>query len=270
VGGITVPFDVFAEFLPMKSRGQYLNSLNYFWGVGSVLVTAFAYFTLSGEVKHWRLFVFLCAIPSFISAILCWCFIPESPRWLLSQGRGGEAMEILRNMADWNGRQGVYKEGVVLKDTHEVENSSFAVLLSAKWRRLTLLLWGVWFGFGFSYNGVVLAITRVFQNDSSKGGTVSFNFGSIFVSALAEILGVFISAFTLDRAGRISSQVAYFALAGISVTGMLFMDPSNELKGFKTFYALSARTFETSATCITYITVVEVLTTEIRSTGELL
>lgn len=267
VGGLTVPFDVFAEFLPLESRGQYLNCVGYFWSAGSAIVAAFAYFTLSGEVKHWRVFVFLCAIPSFISSILCWYFIPESPRWLLSQGRRDDAMKVLRNIADRNGNHGVYNERLVLKDTHEVENSSFSVLLSAKWRQLTLLLWGVWFGFGFSYNGVVLAITRVFQNNSAIGDTVTFNFGAIFISALAETVGVVIASITVDRLGRISSQVAYFSLAGIAVTGMLFLGPSSEKEGLKTLCAFVARAFEISANCITWITAAEVLTTEIRATG---
>ena len=129
VGGMSVPFDVYAEFLPKKSRGLYLNNLNYFWSLGSATAAFFAYITLS-DFKRWRMFVFLCATPSFFSTILCWFFIPESPRWLLSQGRGAEAMDILIKIARWNRKEGVFKGGIILKDTHEIENSSYALLMS--------------------------------------------------------------------------------------------------------------------------------------------
>ena len=42
----------------------------------------------------WRIPLFLQAVPSLLQVIFIW-FLPESPRWLVSQGRVDEAYAIL-------------------------------------------------------------------------------------------------------------------------------------------------------------------------------
>jgi MFS transporter, putative metabolite:H+ symporter len=46
VGGLIVPFDIFAECLPAHHRGQQLLFIEYFWSGGSILVVITAYFEL--------------------------------------------------------------------------------------------------------------------------------------------------------------------------------------------------------------------------------
>ena len=74
VGGLTVPFDIFAEFLPKEHRGKQLLFIEYFWTMGSLMTPLFAYLTLE---TSWRLFVVLCAIPCVISGFMGVCLVPE-------------------------------------------------------------------------------------------------------------------------------------------------------------------------------------------------
>lgn len=55
---------------------------------------------------------------------------PESPRWLISVGKDGEALEILRSAAATNGINpgDLFSNNVKLKDEH-VESANFNDLL---------------------------------------------------------------------------------------------------------------------------------------------
>ena len=137
VGGLTVPFDIFAEFLPLSVRGKYLLLINYFWTAGSVLVTLLAYLTIgTGKNDSWRSFVLYCTVPCFLSTLVSYYCVPESPRWLLSQGRKKEALDILKRAANINGFSDVFDDNVVLEE-ETVESSSFGELLTVSFVHIT-------------------------------------------------------------------------------------------------------------------------------------
>ena len=60
--------------------------LSYNWSLD-----IFGYF----EYRPWRLLIVVYGLPGFIGAIMMF-FYPESPKFLLSQGRDEEALEALR------------------------------------------------------------------------------------------------------------------------------------------------------------------------------
>jgi len=274
VGGLTVPFDIFAEFLPNQMRGRYLMLINYYWTAGSITVTILAFLTL-GQGYSWRLFVFLCSIPCLASFILCYLYVPESPRWLLAEGRANEALAIMRNVADMNGKSSeeIFPEGCCLLE-EEKESSDICELFKPKWKRVTILLWILWFSFGFCYYGTILAITRVFVSEespiddaTSTNNEPTFDYGSIFISCLAEVGGVLFSTLTVESWGRIPSQVTGYTGGGISVFLMCLFAFNGVPNQVMTLIAFMARLFEISANSVTWISTAEIYTTEIRTTG---
>eukprot|EP00521_Asterionellopsis_glacialis_P010851 CAMPEP_0195303202 /NCGR_PEP_ID=MMETSP0707-20130614/32406_1 /TAXON_ID=33640 /ORGANISM="Asterionellopsis glacialis, Strain CCMP134" /LENGTH=551 /DNA_ID=CAMNT_0040366683 /DNA_START=392 /DNA_END=2047 /DNA_ORIENTATION=+ len=323
VGGLTVPFDTLAEFLPSSQRGKNLLYIEYFWTVGTLLVPLFAYFTLGGANQEsgmgsWQLFCFVCALPCLASNIYGHFTVPESPRWLCEHGKSGEALKILRRAALTNGHSnpelmfpaeleivadsvdtGTNHHGKFLENYKEATHNShknssatnFSILLSKKWRSLTLKLWGLWLTFAIGYYGTILAISRIFststsysegegQNDQyqnnedqATGDTYDFNYVSIFQSCMGEVAGLTLVVFTIDRAGRILSQVVSFGCAGICVFLLCFLaDPATAARiqvphGVLVVLAFLARAFEMSATCVTWVSTAELLSTEIRTTG---
>lgn len=51
--------------------------------------------------KSWNLFVIMCSLPSIILACLLMKF-PESPKFLLAQGRYDETLDCLKFVYKWN------------------------------------------------------------------------------------------------------------------------------------------------------------------------
>jgi len=271
VGGITVPFDVFAEFLPTHARGKHLLIIEYFWTAGSMMTPLFAYWTLHDS---WRFFVILCALPCVMSGILGAFLCPESPRWLVSVGRDEEAMQILRSAAATNGLNpdDVFKADVKLKDEHVEKTSNFTDLVSKKWRKISILLWITWIGYAIGYYGTVQTVTRVFDagavDGAEAGGTPEFDYKSIFISASAEIFGLVVVIQTIDTIGRVYSQVMSFLIGGIFVftLGMISSTGSTNVAAL-TALAFVARACMMAGSCSTWVTTAELYSTEIRTSG---
>jgi len=269
VGGLTVPFDIFAEFLPTSHRGKHLLVIEYFWTAGSLMTPLFAYLALD---TSWRIFVILCAMPCILSGFLGVCLVPESPRWLISVGQDDQAMAVIRNAARVNGVDPdvVFHSDVKLKDEH-VEESGFCDLLSRKWRKITILLWFTWVGYAIGYYGTILTVTRVFDADDvegaeTQGGTPDFDYQAIFISASAEILGLFVVIQTVDSFGRIPTQAMSYVGGGIFLFSLsMFAETAD--RHVLTGLAFCARAFEMAGSCVTWVSTAEILTTEIRTTG---
>jgi len=266
VGGLTVPFDILAEFLPTAERGRYLLYIKYFWTLGCMIVPAVGYLSLE-VFDSWRLFAALCAIPSIISTVIGVRFVPESPRWLVSKGRGEEALSILRDGARKNGLdpEVIFPKGCVLAD-EEKDESNFAELLSPKWRNLTLLLWVVWGGYAFSYYAAIMTVTRIFD-DVDDNATQDFDYMAIFISSCAEVVGTALAISQVDVLGRRPTLVASFALAGVSMFFLCLLSGHAAPRITLIALAFSARAFEMAGACVAWISTAELLSTEIRATG---
>ncbi|KAJ3381678.1 hypothetical protein HDU84_004911 [Entophlyctis sp. JEL0112] len=84
-----------AEFSPRELRGTLVGLYNCFWFFGSFAsrVTVSALVNYTGELK-WRLPLFLQMTPSVI-VVLTIFLLPESPRYMIMQGRTEEAAATL-------------------------------------------------------------------------------------------------------------------------------------------------------------------------------
>jgi MFS transporter, putative metabolite transport protein len=81
-----------AEFVPRKGRGRRLASLQTAWYGGFLLAVIVAYLLVAVGLD-WRWILATGAVPGVITLILRQG-LPESPRWLVGEGREDEAREI--------------------------------------------------------------------------------------------------------------------------------------------------------------------------------
>lgn len=311
---------------------RHALAAEFFWTFGTLSVPTLAYLTLdtaNGE-SHWQLFVILCSIPCFLSAILGLVLVPESPRWLLEQchsNNGGgndvnrmKALEILKSAAHSNGINQAEIDGELFppntvlvlsmneseklksngfqqtvnfvdENTNNETNTIFGsfgeLFRSPKQMRITILLWATWFGFGFLYYGVIIAVSLIFTSNEAANddyvtddneqniSSYDFDFGAIFVTASAEIFGLIAALFTIDSIGRIPSQTIAYLIGGIStfILGILcaYWNGNDNDDTFRRtsliILAFISRMAMMASSCVTWVSTSEMLSTEIRSTG---
>lgn len=72
--------------------------------------------------KPWRLYVVTCALPGFLS-FLIFCFLPESPKFVLSQGKQAETYKILQKMNRINnGKGSKLDQFEIFEEKESIEN----------------------------------------------------------------------------------------------------------------------------------------------------
>jgi MFS family permease len=309
VGGLTVPFDTLAEFMPGTFRGRGLLYIEFFWTFGTLSVPLVAYFTLSGETTNWQLFVILCSVPCIVSTVLGIILVPESPRWILEQHQNERALDVLKHAAYKNGKDPttLFPEGTVLYDptithhepttkskmtdddyehqeqqpstfrcannattfTGHCDFSSIYELFSPTWKRITMLLWGAWFGLGFLYYGTIIAVSIVFthNNNTAMDEDFHFDYSAIFISASSEIFGLLIVLSTIDKYGRILSQTVAYYIGGVACFVLGFVAYYNGPRFVLIIFAFLARMAMMGSSCTTWVSTSEILTTDIRATG---
>ncbi|XP_013881631.1 solute carrier family 22 member 4-like [Austrofundulus limnaeus] len=188
-----------AEVLTGNVRVLYSSFGTCFsFAIGYMLLPLFAYF-----LKDWKSLLMALSLPC-LAYIPLWCLLPESPRWLISQGRVEEAEAVIRKAAQWNKVQapgdifGHYDETKPSRNNHSV----FDLLKHSSIRTTTLLLCLVMFTMTTGYFSLSFNAAQLHSDP----------YISCFISAVVEI------------PAYISSWIAlrYFQRR-LSVIGMLIL-----------------------------------------------
>lgn len=72
--------------------------------------------------KPWRLFLVVCSLPGLLSFLIL-CFLPESPKFVLGQGKHEETYRILQKMNRINnGKESKLDQFEIYEETESIEN----------------------------------------------------------------------------------------------------------------------------------------------------
>ncbi|XP_034539086.1 solute carrier family 22 member 4-like isoform X2 [Notolabrus celidotus] len=131
------------------------------FALGYMLLPLFAYF-----LRDWKSLLLVMSVPC-LAYIPFWWFIPESPRWLLSQGRVEEAEAIVRKAAKWNKVQApsvIFQGHSETKPGPKERASVLDLLRISHIRVMTLSLCFVSFTMTFGYYGLSFNTSRLHTN----------------------------------------------------------------------------------------------------------
>ena len=107
-----------------------------------------------------------------------------------------------------------------------------------------------------------MVITEIFDSEeeepsSELGGAVTrtynFDYGAIFVSSSAELVGTTFAILSVDTAGRIPLQVVAYALAGVSVCALCLSAANNAHRKVLISLGFAARIFEMVGSCVSWV-----------------
>ncbi|KAI0298724.1 general substrate transporter [Multifurca ochricompacta] len=191
-------------------RGPVTSMYNCLWYSGSIIAawTTFGAEHFNNTTWSWRLPSLLQGLPALAQVLLIW-FVPESPRWLVSEGRDSEAIEILAYYhADSNKKDPlIVYEYDEIKTSIELDRVSKA---NVGWKslfstpgnrkRLRIIIALAWFS-QWSGNGLVsFYLTKVLNNIGITKPSIQ-----LLINGILQTWNLFwalLASSLVDKAGR--------------------------------------------------------------------
>ncbi|XP_076836358.1 organic cation/carnitine transporter 2-like isoform X2 [Brachyhypopomus gauderio] len=208
ISNYVAAFVLGSEILSGAVRVFYSSlGVSLFFAIGYMMLPLIAFL-----IRNWRMVLIALSLPGLIYIPLWW-FIPESPRWLISQGRIEEAEAIVKEAAK---RNKVTAPEVIFKETEEEERkvkgeepkSVLDLVKTSNIRQTTLILFLVWMTLSMGYFGLSLNTSRLHGDP----------FVNCFISAAIEVPAYICSWLSLRYLPRRLSCSASMLLGG----GVLF------------------------------------------------
>ncbi|XP_037304887.1 solute carrier family 22 member 2-like [Pungitius pungitius] len=251
-GGWMSSYVLLTEIVGVQYRRTVGILFQMFFSVGVLVLPLLAYF-----IPDWRWLQVVISVPYVFFLFYYW-FIPESPRWLISQNQSAKALEVTEAMAKENKRK--IKDSALFQTlTDEEGDSSSASLLdlirTPNMRKHTFILMFNWFTTAVVYQGLIMRV-------GITGINVYINF---FISGLVEFPAAFLILFTIERVGRRIPFAAANMVAGAACFITAFMPDS--MIWFKTVVACIGRLGITMAFEMVVFVNTELYPTHIRNLG---
>ncbi len=219
-GELPVAASLVSEFAPARYRGRLVVLLESFWALGwaaaAIIADAMSRWAEGRGVPFpWRWAFLIGALPALYVLVLRRS-LPESPRFLLAQGRRAEAAAIVASIdPTWDaaattqtGRAAALEPG-----TPPAPPARPADLFAAGMRRRTVMLWSLWFAMAYSYYGIFIWLPTLLGN---RGLTMARSFSFTLYITLAQIPGYFVAAWLVEKIGRKKTLVPFMLLCAVA------------------------------------------------------
>lgn len=208
---------ILSEFVPSAHRGNRLAWLEVCWYIGYLVSVLAAFALISIPGVGWRLVLASSAFPAFITLLLR-IGLPESPRWLMSQGREDEAKAIV---ARYLGGEEAFRAEDYAGEP--AGRATFVGLFSKKYRARTIYLCVFWSCLVAPYFAIFTFAPAVLEGLHLTNPAA----GQIVINGVA-LIGVVVGMLVVDRIGRRRMAIIPFwiAAAALAVAGLWLGAPA--------------------------------------------
>ncbi|CAH2322082.1 solute carrier family 22 member 15-like isoform X1 [Pelobates cultripes] len=256
-GGMALVSFVLTQEYVGKSYWALTGSLtNLMFAVGIAVYALLGYY-----IRNWRTLAIVVNSPGIVFFLLSF-LLPESPRWLYSQGYTSKAEDVLQYMARGNGREGL---PIKLKDCGVKQSngdSRHSVFDLVKYKLLlwrTLVLMYIWYVCSLVYYGLTL-------NAGDLKGNLYLN---VALSGLVELPAFPLCLFFIERkwCGRGRATAGFLTFAGLACLFTMFLTDNNRFIINQTGLALLGKLSVSAAFNVVYIYTSELYPTVVRNAG---
>ncbi|KAK8733494.1 hypothetical protein OTU49_006327 [Cherax quadricarinatus] len=248
-GMMIINFVLVMEIVKPEARTMTGMMYAFFFGSGIAILPGIAFF-----IRTWRYLELAIGLSSFILVTYYW-ILPESPRWLASQGRVDEALKILKNIARTNGKKLASDECILkLITLDHSKDPEFSEARPARWysfivntlraqvtlvrtpvmRRRCFISFFLWFVSASVYYGLIFSGANIKADP----------FLMIFISGLVELPSAFVFISALDKLGRRPTMSGLFAACGACLLAILAV-PEDQI--YVNFFLVNLGKFFTTA-----------------------
>jgi putative MFS transporter len=186
------------EFARAENRGRFSLSVQVLFSIGLLVVAVVSVYV----VPHWgwRWMFVIGAIPALV-AVPMRTVLPESPRWLASQGRiveADRALTRIENIAEQDGKP----VPPLPKDLPEVPEARPRIveLFRGIYLRRTISVWFIWIGAYFVSYGITAWVPSMFRTVYHLDVQQSLMYGLI-ISGVG-LCGTISAIYLIDAIGR--------------------------------------------------------------------
>jgi putative MFS transporter len=261
---VIAPF--LAEFVPRRYRGIFCGALVGFMSFGYLGSAILGFSVVRNFADGWRYLAVATSLP--VVMLLWWRrTLPESPRWLESQGRRGEANRIVGEIEAWFASRGIRlapaSVGATLPAAAPIKTSALQNVLtlwSPRLARTTAVSWLMWFSVAFAYYSFFSWIPSLLLKE---GLTMTKSFGYSIAIYGAQIPGYFSAAWLNERIGRKAVVASYMLLGGMAAIMLAFSHTGLQIMAA----GIALSFFMNGAFAGVYAYTPEVFPTTVRATG---
>jgi MFS family permease len=259
------------ELIPARVRGTVDLAINGTFWIGAALGAGLSLVLLDPRLIDpqlgWRVAFLLGAVLG-VAILLVRRDLPESPRWLLTHGRGAEAEAVVRDIeakvARQHGPCTVVTQALTIRLRALVSWREIFRLMATRYRRRAILGLALMAAQAFFYNAIfftyALVLARFYGVPDEKVGLYIFPF------ALGNFLGPLLLGWLFDAAGRRKMIALTYVLAGLGLAATGYAFHEGWLTAATQTACWAAIFFVASAAASSaYLTVSEIFPLEMRA-----